>query len=76
MRFSCYQSPNYKWIVFATVALGSITNVTHHGSVSIALPTIAQNFSVSLTTVQWVILAESLAISAMLLPMGRLSDQV
>jgi len=76
MRFAIYESANYKWIVFATVALGSVTNVTHHGGVSIALPTIAQSLSVSLTTVQWVILAESLAISAMLLPMGKLSDQV
>jgi len=76
MRLAIYESANYKWIVFATVALGSITNVTHHGGVSIALPTIAQSLSVSLTTVQWVILAESLAISAMLLPMGKLSDLV
>ena len=42
MRLAIYESANYKWIVFATVALGSITNVTHHGGVSIALPTIAQ----------------------------------
>ena len=76
MRSSVFQSTNYKWIVFTVVGLGSITNVIHHGGVSIALPTIAQYFSVPLTTIQWVVLAESLTISAMLLPMGRLSDIV
>ena len=68
------RSPNYKWIVFGAVGLGSITNVTHHGGVAIALPTIAQDLALSLTTVQWIILAESLTISVMLLPMGRLAD--
>ena len=76
MRSSVFQSTNYKWIVFTVIGLGSITNVIHHGGVSIALPTIAQYFGVPLTTIQWVVLAESLAISAMLLPMGRLSDIV
>ena len=65
---------NYKWLVFSVVAIGSITNVTHHGSVGIALPTIAEDFGVSLTTIQWVVLAETLTISVLLLPMGRLSD--
>ena len=46
----------------------------HYASVIIALPTIAQSFSVDLTIVQWVILAETLTISALLLPMGRFSD--
>ena len=49
-------------------------SVTHHASVIIALPTIAQSFSVDLTIVQWVILAETLTVSALLLPMGRFSD--
>ena len=65
---------NYKWLVFSVVAIGSITNVTHHGSVGIALPTIAKDFGVSLTSIQWVVLAETLTTSVLLLPMGRLSD--
>ena len=48
--------------------------VFHHIGINVALPTIAQHFGVSLTTVQWVVLGESLTISALLLPMGRLSD--
>lgn len=65
---------HYKWLVFFSVAIGSVTNVTHHGSVGIALPTIAEDFQVSLNTIQWVVLAETLTISIFLLPMGRLSD--
>ena len=71
-----YNTSYYKWLVFSAVGLGSLTNVIHHGSVGIALPTIAQTFNVPLTTIQWVVLAESLTISAMLLPIGRLSDIV
>lgn len=41
---------------------------------SVALPTVAQHFGVDLSTVQWVVIAEGLAISALILPMGRLSD--
>ena len=48
--------------------------VFHHIGINVTLPTIAQYFGVSLTTVQWVVLGESLTISALLLPMGRLSD--
>jgi len=71
-----YDTRYYKWLVFSAVGLGSLTNVIHHGSVGIALPTIAQTFNISLTTIQWVVLAESLTISAMLLPIGKLSDTV
>lgn len=67
-------SSHYKWMVFSVVSLGSLMQVFHHIGINVALPTIAQYFSVSLTTVQWVILGESLTISALLLPMGRLSD--
>ena len=69
MLKSVYSSHNYKWLVFGAIGLGSLTNVIHHGSISIALPTIAREFDVSLTTIQWVVLAESLTISAMLLPL-------
>ena len=43
---------------------------------SVALPTIAQHFGADLSMAQWVVIAESLAISALILPMGRLSDIV
>ena len=69
-------SPNYKWWVLAAVGFGTFSSVMTHGSVSVALPTIAAHFGTDLPTVQWVVIAETLTISALLLPMGRLSDLV
>ena len=70
------QSPNYKWWVFCTIATGTFMSVLGHGSVLIALPVIARHFDASLTTVVWISISEFLTISALLLPMGRLSDIV
>ena len=39
-----------------------------------ALPQIARHFATDIPTVQWVIISYTLTISALLLPMGRLSD--
>ena len=71
-----FDKPSYRWWVFASVALGTFTSVINHGSMSVALPTIAQHFNADLSTAQWVVIAEGLAISALILPMGRLSDIV
>jgi len=76
MLASIRQSPNYKWWVFCTVATGTFMSVMGHGSVLIALPAIARHFDASLTTVVWIAIGEALTISALLLPMGRLSDIV
>ena len=69
-----FDKPAYKWWVFAAVALGTLTSVVNHGGMAVALPTIAQHFDADLSTAQWVVVAEGLAISALILPMGRLSD--
>ena len=69
-----FDSPSYRWWVFSAVALGTLASVINHGGMSVALPTIAQHFTADLATAQWVIIAEGLAISALILPMGRLSD--
>ncbi|MCY4653570.1 MAG: MFS transporter [Dehalococcoidia bacterium] len=69
-----FDKPTYRWWVFSAVALGTLTSVINHGGMSVALPTIAQHFNADLSTAQWVVIAEGLAISALILPMGRLSD--
>ena len=71
-----FYKPIYKWWVFSAVALGTLTSVVNHGGMSVALPSIAQHFDADLSTAQWVVIAEGLAISALILPMGRLSDIV
>ncbi len=69
-------SPHYKWWLFGAVSLGSFTGVMSFGMVNVALPTIATFFETDLPTIQWVLIAQTLTISALLLPMGRLSDMV
>ena len=76
LAFGLMDKPVYRWWVFSAVALGTLTSVVNHGGMSVALPTIAQYFDADLSTVQWVVIAEGLTISALLLPMGRLSDIV
>ena len=44
--------------------------------VLVALPSIESHFNVDLPTVQWVIVGYALAVSVLLLPMGRLADMV
>ena len=76
MRSPATRSSNYKYWGFGAIAIGSFSNVIDHGSVNVALPSIASNFSSDLPTVQWVVIGYLLTISALLLPMGRLADLV
>ena len=69
-------SPTYKWWVFATIAVGTFVSVVDNGSVLIALPEIEAHFGSDLPTVQWIVVGNALAISALILPMGRLGDIV
>ena len=66
--------PPYKWWVFAAIAVGTFVSVVDSGSVLIALPEIEEHFHSDLPTVQWVVVGNALAISALILPMGRLGD--
>lgn len=65
-----------KWWAYLAIAMGTFASVVDHGNVVVALPTIAEHFGTTLPTVQWVVVGNILGISALLLPMGRLSDIV
>ena len=67
---------NYKWWVLFAVSVGLFTSVFDHGSVNVALPSIADHFQTDLPTTQWIVIGYGLTIAALLLPMGRLSDIV
>jgi EmrB/QacA subfamily drug resistance transporter len=54
--------------IFLSTIDGSIVNV--------ALPTLARSFEIDFAVVQWVVLAYLLAISTLLLSIGRLADMV
>ena len=71
-----HTSQRYRWWVVAAIGLGIFVSVADHGSVAVALPSIANEFGTDLPTVQWVMIAYALTISSLLLPMGRLSDIV
>lgn len=66
----------YRYWVFAALSIGLFASVSDHGSVGVALPTIAEHFNTDLPTSQWVVIGYALTISAFLLPMGRLADIV
>ena len=70
------RSPNFKYWVFGALAIGIFASVVDHGSVNVALPTIAGEFKTDLPTIQWVVIIYALTIAALLLPMGRLADLV
>ncbi len=74
MKTQLAQAANYKWWAFVAIASGTFVSVVDHGTVLVALPTITDHFGSDLPTAQWVVVGYALTISALLLPMGRLSD--
>ncbi len=74
LRLDISRSRQYKWWVFLALAIGTFTSVADFGSLNVTMPTIAERFGTDLPTAQWVLIGYALAISALLLPMGRLSD--
>lgn len=69
-------SSHYKWWVYGAVATGMFVTVMDQSGVNIALPRIADQFGADIPAVQWVTLGYVLSTSALLLPMGRVSDMV
>ena len=65
---------NYKWKIFSAVGVSMFTMVMSFSIVFVALNAIAEDFGVTLRVVTWVIIAQSLTISAVMLPVGRVAD--
>ena len=76
MLASLTSSPRYKWYVYGVMAVGTFASVVDHGSVGVALPTIASHFSTDIPSVQWLVIGYAMTIIALLLPMGRLADLI
>ena len=66
----------YKWWAVSALGVGTLTTVGQFGEVNVAMPTIAHYFDSDLSMVHWVFTGNVMAISAFLMPMGRLSDIV
>lgn len=65
---------NYKWKAFIAIGIAFVTQVTSMSMVFVALSSIADDFGVTLRAVAWVVVAQALTISALMMPMGRLAD--
>ena len=76
MIASLARSPRYPWYAFAAMAIGTFASVVDHGSVGVALPTIAGHFHTDIPSVQWLVIGFAMTIIALLLPMGRLADLI
>ena len=70
------KTSHYKWWAVVSIATGTLVTVADIGEVNVAMPTIADEFSSNLSTVQWLATGYLLATSALLMPMGRLSDMI
>ena len=67
---------DHKHRVFLVCVIGIFITVFDTSSSIVALPTIAHEFDTDLPTAQWVVIGNGLTIAALLVPMGRLSDQL
>src|SRR5919199_5541209 len=65
-----------KWVVLSVVSLGTFMSTLNASIVNISLPTIANEFDVGISDVEWVVVAFLLATGALLLTFGRLGDIV
>jgi EmrB/QacA subfamily drug resistance transporter len=63
-----------RYSILAAIMLGSIMGPIDASIVNVVLPTIAQSFSVDISTAQWVPMIYLLTISSLLLFYGRLGD--
>lgn len=65
-----------KWRALSAVALTYFITVFSFSMTFIVLPAIADDFEVTLGAVGWVVIVESLIVTALLLPVGSLADAV
>jgi len=70
------EAPDYskKWRSFFPVGLSLFTTVLSMTMVFVALSAIADDFGVTLKAVSWVVIIESLVLSSLIMPMGRVGD--
>ena len=65
-----------RWWILAAVACGTFMATLDSSIVNIALPTLTKELSSDLYRVKWVVILYLLIITCLLLPFGRLSDQL
>jgi len=66
-------TPSVRWAL-AALSLSMLLSALGTSSANVALPTLAQAFNASFQAVQWVVLAYLLAITTLIVGVGRLGD--
>ena len=66
----------YKWKAFTAVGLSLVTMVMSFSIIFLALDAIATDFGVTLRQVSLVVIAQSLTVSSLMLPLGRVADMI
>ena len=74
LRERIHASPRYRWFVLFTVAGGMMMSILNSSIVNIALPTIAEDFSASVNTVTWVLIAFTITQATLMPVSGRAGD--
>lgn len=74
--YGVVHGPNHRWWAVSAIAMGSFMSTLSSSIVNITLPKMMEYFGASLTAAEWIVLAYLLTTTALLLPMGRLSDLV
>ena len=75
-RANTDQANTDKWKAFTAIAISFVTMVFSMTMVFVALSAIADDFGVTLRAVSWVVIIQSLVISGLMMPMGRVADIV
>lgn len=70
---STVQTPSIHWVL-ASLSLSMLLSSLGTSIANVALPTLAQAFAASFQEVQWVVLAYLLAITTLIVSIGRLGD--
>ena len=72
---SAERSPSTRWLL-AGLCLSMLMSALGTSIANVALPTLAQFFTASFHEVQWVVLAYLLAITTLIVSVGRLGDMI
>src|SRR5215204_2732735 len=67
---------NRKWLVLSAVSVGAFISTLSGSIVNISLPTIADDFGVGISDIEWIVVAYLLTAGSLLLTFGRLGDIV
>jgi MFS family permease len=64
------------WLAFSVVAVGTVMATLDGNIVNVALPTLARELGAEVGPLQWVVNGYLIAITATLVPLGRLGDRL